>query len=384
VTGLALVSGALPACSPNSPQENAPSDSPPTQSTCLLPDVAAAAGLDRIKTPGRSSVVRTILAKVKGFDERWDLFDLISRMRLRDASLFKTVSFACTRGNKWLRPKAAETLGYLGGDDVVKVLSPLVLVKKPWQVALGAARGLGVTRVPAAIDPLIACLKQARGRVGHEASTSLERITGQRFGLNARMWEFWWEQHKNGYRAPDEIAEKWTEPKAVRDRYHFYGVELRSEAITFLIDASGSMAGDRITKLRDELRTVIRSLSATTRFNMIVFNSSIRKWQRTLALAKPDRKKSAMKFVTKLVAGGATNLWGALEAGMSDKSVDTLVILSDGEPSTGKITDMNVIRKTFLERNRKRMIMLNAIVLNHTSRNLKAMALLSGGSYRER
>lgn len=346
--------------------------------------IAAAAGLDRIKTPGRSSAVRRVLNSVKGFEQRWDLFDLISRMRLRDPSLFKMVELACTAGDKWLRPKAAETLGYLGGDEAVKVLAPLALVKKPWQVALGAARGLGAARVPAAVEPLIACLKRARGRVGHEASKSLERITGQPFGLNWRMWEFWWERHRTGYRVPDEIEVKWTEPKAARDRYHFYGVEIRSEAIVFLIDTSGSMNGERIAKLRRELQTVIRSMPAAARFNLITFDSSVRKWQRTLTQAKPARKKSALKFVNRLVASGLTNLWGALQAGMGDNSVDTLVILSDGEPTTGKIQNMNVIRKTFLEMNRKRMIMLNAILLNHRSRHLKAMALLSGGSYKER
>ena len=121
-------------------------------------------------------------------------------------------------------------------------------------------------------------------------------------------------------------------------------------------------------------------MPATTRFNMIAFESSVHPWSKRLVHAKPAKRRAALRFVDKLETGGSTNLWDALRAAVKDKDVDTLVILSDGAPNT----DINIIRRWFLQQNRARMILLHAILLGHKSRSLKAMALLSGGTYRER
>ena len=178
----------------------------------------------------------------------------------------------------------------------------------------------------------------------------------------------------------DRAAPRWDEPEAERDRYAFYGVAIRSEAVLFVLDVSGSMSGTPLDNLKSELATAIGRMPPTTRFNMIAFESNVDPWSTRLVHAKPATKKAALWFVKKLQAGGSTGLWNALKAALKDKHVDTLVILSDGAPNT----DINIIRRWFLQQNRERMILLHAIALGHQSRSLKAMALLSGGTYRER
>jgi HEAT repeat protein len=346
--------------------------------------LAAAAGLDRIATPGRSSAVRSLLGQVKGFEERHDLFDLVIRMRLEDPVLRAAAERATTGGQAELRPKAAEALGHLAGADAVPILAPLVRKAPAWQLQVGAARGLQATRDAAAIDALIAGLHEARGRIGHEIAQALEALTGQPFGLNARMWEFWWQNHRTGYRVPEETAVLWDDPAPVRDRYHFYGVEIRSEAVAFLLDVSGSMEGEPLETLKKELGEAIRLMPKTARFNLIVFESSARAWSKQLATAKDGARERARQFVDGLRAGGATNLWDALQLGIGDRDVDTLVLLSDGEPTTGAVTDPSRIREWFGEQNRRRMILLHVVALGHSAPYLRTMALESGGVYRQR
>ncbi|MHC4338890.1 MAG: VWA domain-containing protein [Planctomycetota bacterium] len=346
--------------------------------------IAASAALDRIRTPGRSPYVRQVLSKVSRYDERFELFDLVSRMRLKDPALYDLVARSATTGKKLLRPKAAETLGHLDGEAAVEVLAPLAVKGSSWQLRVGAARGLAATRRPQAIDALIAGLGRARGRVAHEHAAALEALTGQRFGLNAEMWSFWWERHKEGYRVPDELSVAWGEHRKESDRYAFYGIEIRSEAMAFLLDVSGSMSGDRIRKLKEELRAAIEAMPSTTRFNMIPFHSRAYAWSKRLRSADKKSKAAAAAFVDKLNAAGMTNLWDALQIAMRDKEVDTIMILSDGHPTAGKVKDTREIRTWFYKANRGRMILLNVILIGLASPDLKAMAQISGGKYRER
>ncbi|MHC4933982.1 MAG: VWA domain-containing protein, partial [Planctomycetota bacterium] len=162
---------------------------------------------------------------------------------------------------------------------------------------MGAARGLAATRRPNAVEALIAGLRKARGRVAHEHAAALESLTGQRFGLNAEMWAFWWERHRVGYRVPDELSVAWGEERKASDRYAFYGIEIRSEAIAFLLDVSGSMSGDRIQKLKEELKAAIEAMPSTTRFNMIPFHSHAYSWSKRLKNADSKSKTAAVGFV---------------------------------------------------------------------------------------
>jgi HEAT repeat protein len=331
---------------------------------------------------GSASAVRKALASAKGYEERYRLYELIARLRIRDPAVFRIVAHATTSSDKALRPKAAETLGHLGGAEAVEILAPLVKASF-WQLRIGSARGLGATREQAAVPVLIEALHRARGRVGHEIAAALESLTGQPFGLNADMWEHWWLKRGAGFTIPRDPPLQWVKPRAVRDRYAFYGIEVRSEAVVFILDISGSMSGAPLANLKEELLQAIRRMPDTTRFNLVLFENSARTWSKRLVNAKTGRKR-AEKFVGSLRAGGGTNLWEGLRLGLAHKSVDTIVILTDGMPSAGEVTDVGEIRRWFLKTNRRRMILVHAIALGISSPDLKAMAVLSGGTYRER
>jgi len=58
-------------------------------------------------------------------------------------------------------------------------------------VRRAAAVALGRIGAPASIDPLLAAMDDPEPGVQQLASESLETLTGQRFGRNARAWRAW-------------------------------------------------------------------------------------------------------------------------------------------------------------------------------------------------
>ena len=103
-----------------------------------------------------------------------------------------------------------------------------------------------------------------------------------------------------------------------------------------------------------------------------------------MALMRARFLSSLLMMIQGLSADGATNIWDALRAGLADKNVDTVVLLTDGMPTAGKVRNINEIRKRFLKENRARMVLLHVVSIGQSSPQLREMARLSGGNYVER
>ena len=332
----------------------------------------------------KSSPLRALLKRAKGFDQRWELYDLIARARLSGPVLVEALTKAARGGEKHLRAKAAEALGRAGRGGAVATLVPLLKTTRPWQVPIGAARGLAATRDRGAIEPLVDALEKAKGRLSFEIAAALESLTGQPFGRSAAVWERWWRERGTGFQIPETPKPRWTKETAAADRYAFYGIELYSQAAAFVCDISGSMKDDRIKTLKRELNVVVRRFSSHGRFNLVFFNEKVHPWSRRLVHAKKKTKEKALEFIGALEAAGATNIWDALQAALADKDVDTIVLLTDGAPTAGKVRTTAEIKKRFLKQNRKRMILLHVVSIGQQSPDLRDMARLSGGTYVER
>lgn len=348
--------------------------------------LVAAAGLDRLE-PQRPSALAGIFQRAKSFDEKWDLLDVVALAGIRDEALSALLAKAARDGEKALRAKAAETLGHAGRKEAVPLLVPLLSAEKPWQLPVGAARGLAATRAREAVDPLIAALAKAQGRLRKEIASALESLTGQPFGGVASTWERWWRERGEGFEpppAPPAPPAPFDEETAAADRYAFYGIEIASNAASFVCDVSGSMQGEKIETLRRELTSVVKRFPPSGRFQLVFFNENVQPFTKELVPATPKAKEKAVAAVAALQAAGATNLFDAMEAGLRDPAVDTLVLLTDGAPTAGKVRDMNGIRKRFLLANRERMVLLHVVCIGQKSPHLRDMARLSGGRYVEK
>ena len=71
----------------------------------------------------------------------------------------------------------------------------------------------------------------------------------------------------------------------------------------------------------------------------------------------------AAEWVDRLDLAGETNIMGALDAALGDRAADTIYFLSDGSPSTGRITNTVEILGEVKKMNGTRSVEINTIAL---------------------
>jgi Ca-activated chloride channel family protein len=110
--------------------------------------------------------------------------------------------------------------------------------------------------------------------------------------------------------------------------------------VTFVVDISGSMSGDKMEQARTALRQALASLTPRDRFRMIAFSSSVRHFRDGFTPATREALSSAREFVDALQATGGTNLQGAVDAALAENAdrerLSLVFLLTDGIPSVGE------------------------------------------------
>lgn len=130
--------------------------------------------------------------------------------------------------------------------------------------------------------------------------------------------------------------------------------------ISFVIDTSGSMAGEKIDQARRALRFCLSNLNKHDRFNIIPFSHEARTFRNTLVPATSANIEEARRFADDLRGNGGTNINDALLTALdaaSDGETDRpylIVFLTDGQPTIG-VTDPDEILKHVAGRNAGRV-----------------------------
>ncbi|XP_051271918.1 inter-alpha-trypsin inhibitor heavy chain H3-like isoform X5 [Dicentrarchus labrax] len=113
--------------------------------------------------------------------------------------------------------------------------------------------------------------------------------------------------------------------------------------VVFIIDQSGSMHGRKITQTRIALIHILNDLAEDDHFGLITFDSDIFHWKRELVQANKENLNSAKTFARGITDRGATDinravLEGArmLNAHPREGSASILILLTDGDPTTGE------------------------------------------------
>ena len=106
--------------------------------------------------------------------------------------------------------------------------------------------------------------------------------------------------------------------------------------VIFVIDNSGSMAGDSIRQAREALALAISRLDARDRFNVIRFDDTYDSFFPSLVPATPDRREQAIARVRKLDAEGGTEMLPALREALENQgpvekgALRQVIFLTDG------------------------------------------------------
>lgn len=110
--------------------------------------------------------------------------------------------------------------------------------------------------------------------------------------------------------------------------------------LTLVVDVSGSMSGDKLEQAKSALRQALGTLHPRDRFRLIAFSNGVRHFREGFTPATPDALTDARGFVDALAANGGTNLAGAVEAALAERSdgerLALVMLLTDGLPSIGE------------------------------------------------
>src|SRR5262245_17160178 len=119
-------------------------------------------------------------------------------------------------------------------------------------------------------------------------------------------------------------------------------VKIVERDVIFVIDTSGSMAGEKIAQARGALKQGINMLNEGDRFNIIPFATVADPWRKELGDVKTYRA-SALAYADTLLAQGGTDICGAMDAALSyprdAKRPYFIVFMTDGKPTQGATTD---------------------------------------------
>lgn len=233
-------------------------------------------------------------------------------------------------------------------------------------------------RIVSALIELLGRVEKVGGWEYHNVRQRLTQLTGQDF-FTQEKWKGWW--GANGGEAWDPSKKGEAKEAATRERGpaeqipSFFGSEIESNRLVFVIDTSGSMemtdrpedfegddekyaalnpddpkikATQRIERAKAAAIAAIEKLGPTQSFNVIGFAETNKLWKPAVVPATPENKKAAIEFCRGLVEDGGTHTGEAIAAAFADPAIDTIYLLSDGAPMK-KVGNPGEQQKQFAE-----------------------------------
>jgi uncharacterized protein YegL len=121
--------------------------------------------------------------------------------------------------------------------------------------------------------------------------------------------------------------------------------------VVFALDKSGSMWGTKLDQTKEAFRSMISSLDREARFSIIGFNYESSPWRTRLVKASPYNVEEARGFISRLSAGGGTNMHSALvdavELCNSERDSPNvpcmIMFMTDGTPTVGVVEEPRIL-----------------------------------------
>jgi len=134
-------------------------------------------------------------------------------------------------------------------------------------------------------------------------------------------------------------------------RYAFEVDKLPRKAITFVLDTSGSMQGDKLKRARQALRWSLDQLGSSDRFNVIRFASDVESYRPGLVPATRSHREAAKAFVAGFDSAGGTAidvaLKTALDVSTGERDLPHIVVfITDGRPTVGETVPKRILERT--------------------------------------
>jgi hypothetical protein len=274
------------------------------------------------------------------------------------------------------------------GADVGIPIAQQSLGHRSWELRSLAYRYLTRCRAVSSIPLLIARYEREEGRLAAELDQALFVHAGARC-WSRHEWETWWQKRQKDFVLPHPDSVKTGGGSASRTAA-YHDIPIVSSRLCFLVDRSGSMKEKvgtdkkrtRLDEAKQQLAQVIAALPATTMANLIVYETDVEAvWEHVRKLTDAERA-DLLEKAAKIMIGGGTNIFDSLEVAFADDKVDTIYLLTDGQPTSGRLTDPDEIVEEVRRWNRTRQVVIHCISVGLDSDLLKRLAKMSGGTYK--
>ena len=290
------------------------------------------------------------------------------------------------------RGAAAISLGVLRTTEALEAMHGL-LEDESYTVRIEAIIGASLARHESSIPALISRLDLTSGAERDRVHQELCLLTAEDHGKSSKRWAQWWRDAGAAFEVPsleeaqDELAARQERREESATQSSFYGLNITSERVCFVLDLSGSMnfrsrgGQTRLQILKEEMDRFLDAYPSGHLFNMIFFGNEAERWKESLTVMSDKVRTAAKQHVRGLEAPGATAVYDGLYAAFEDPMVDTIYLLTDGGPSGGKIDDRDEIVMEVKRWNSLRHIVIHTVAVGRESLLLESLSAATNGEH---
>lgn len=124
---------------------------------------------------------------------------------------------------------------------------------------------------------------------------------------------------------------------------------IENKDITFILDVSGSMSGNKLEQAKQALLYCVNNLNTGDHFNIIRFSTEAYSLFNELKSAEKETLNEAKRFIDDLKAIGGTNIEEAFTRAFKNynKSIRPhfVVFITDGKPTIGELNDEKLVKR---------------------------------------
>lgn len=234
-----------------------------------------------------------------------------------------------------------------------------------WRVCARAIDNLATKSAPDdVIETLIKMTRHPRPALQQRAHAALSKITGQKW-TTAIQWEGWWQAKKAGTaRTSSGPGETPAAPAP-----SFFGHYILSDHVAFVIDRCAKMdhllkdeSGTRAEDSIEELQKALGHLPDGIQFNVYCYADTVTALAERPLKLDDRQRKAAIAFVRSTPIGGKKDVWRALSTVLPNPTLDTIFLLSSGEPEVGLYVHHNRVAAHIKDLNRFYQVTIHAVV----------------------
>ena len=290
------------------------------------------------------------------------------------------------------RGAAAISLGVLRTTEALEAMHAL-LEDESYAVRIEAMIGASLARHQSSIPALIPRLDLTSGAERDRVYQELCLLTAEDHGKGSKRWAQWWRDAGEAFEVPTlegaqaELAARQERREEGATQSSFYGLNITSDRVCFVLDLSGSMnfrsrgGQTRLQILKEEMDRFLDAYPSGHLFNMIFFGNEAERWEEGLTVMSDKVRTVAKQHVRGLEAPGATAVYDGLYAAFEDPLVDTIYLLTDGGPSGGQIDDRDEIVMEVKRWNSLRHIVIHTVAVGRESLLLEALSAATNGDH---